>query len=125
MKLFPGGRAWLRFALALSFIGMVVVGFVMYMTVMPLKPFSGALPPLSTEESAISFNLNKHVANIAGVIGERNVIAYEPLQKTAQYIEDALKNQGYEVKSQEYVVQMRKVRNLIAEIHGDARANEI
>jgi len=126
LKLFRSARRiWLRFALTLLFIGIAAASFVLYMTSMPGKSFSGALPPLSTEESAISFNLNKHVANFAGVIGERNVIAYEPLQKTAQYIEDALKNQGYEVKSQEYVVQMRKVRNLIAEIHGDARANEI
>src|SRR5258706_15272149 len=103
------------------FIGLAAGGFVLYMTSMPLKSFSGALPPLSAEESEISSNLNKHVTYLAGTIGERNVIAYQPLQQTAQYIEDALKDQGYEVKSQEYVVQMRKVRNLIAEIHGGAR----
>ena len=60
-----------------------------------------------------------------GEIGERNVIAYRSLQKGAQYIEDTWRSQGYEVTSQEYVVQMRKVRNLIAEIHGGSRANEI
>src|SRR6266702_1294412 len=125
MKLFPGGRAWLRFALALLFIGLAMAGLVLYMTVMPLRSFSDPLSPLSTEEYEIEANLTKNVSYLAGTIGERNVIAYQPLQQTAQYIEDALKNQGYEVKSQEYVVQMRKVRNLIAEIHGDARANEI
>ncbi|HEX7287817.1 MAG TPA: M28 family peptidase [Candidatus Angelobacter sp.] len=56
---------------------------------------------------------------------ERNLIAYQPLLNTAQYIEDKFKGFGYQVISQEYMVQMRKVRNLIVEIPGDARAKEI
>ncbi len=113
------------FSLILLLIGIVVGGLVMSMTSMHSRLFSGALPPVSSEESEISAKLYKHVSYLAGTIGERNVIAYEPLQKTALYIEDALKAQGYAVQSQEYVVQMRKVRNLIAEIPGGARANEI
>jgi Zn-dependent M28 family amino/carboxypeptidase len=111
------------FALILLLIGITVGGSVLYMTSMPLRSFEGALPPPSTYE--IESNLTKHVSYLAGSIGERNVIAYQPLQQAAQYIEDALKHQGYEVQSQDYVVQMRKVRNLIAEIRGGARANEI
>ncbi len=98
---------------------------VFYMTAMPGKSFSGTLPPLTTEETQIKTNLTKHVTAIAGEIGERNVIAYEPLQKTAQYIEDSFKSQGYKVSAQEYTVQMRKVRNLIAEIPGRAKPSEI
>ncbi|HEY2390957.1 MAG TPA: M20/M25/M40 family metallo-hydrolase [Candidatus Angelobacter sp.] len=95
------------------------------MTSMPGKSFSGSLPPLSAEESQISRNLSQHITYLAGEIGERNVIAYQPLQKSAQYIEDFFTSQGYKVSSQEYVVQMRKVRNLIVEIPGSAKANEI
>jgi Zn-dependent M28 family amino/carboxypeptidase len=112
-------------AVILLFIGLVFIAIVLYMTAMPGKSFSGALVPLTTEETEIKTNLIRHVSYLAAEIGERNVIAYEPLQKTAQYIEDNLKKFEYEVKSQEYVVQMRKVRNLIAEIPGRARANEI
>jgi Zn-dependent M28 family amino/carboxypeptidase len=114
-----------RMAVILLFIGLVFIAIVLYMTAMPGKSFSGALVPLTTEETEIKTNLIRHVSYLAAEIGERNVIAYEPLQKTAQYIEDNLKKFEYEVKSQEYVVQMRKVRNLIAEIPGRARANEI
>jgi Zn-dependent M28 family amino/carboxypeptidase len=113
------------FILTILFVCLAVGVVVLYMTRMPGKSFSGPLPPLSAEESQVSKNLNQHITYLAGEIGERNVIAYEPLQKTAQYIEDNFKKLGYEVKSQEYVVQMRKVRNLIAEIHGGARASEI
>jgi Zn-dependent M28 family amino/carboxypeptidase len=96
-----------------------------YMTAMPGKSFAGTLSPLTAEEAQIKTILTKHVTSIAGEIGERNVIAYEPLQKTAQYIEDSFKGQGYKVSAQEYVVQMRKVRNLIAEIPGGSKAGEI
>jgi Zn-dependent M28 family amino/carboxypeptidase len=126
LKPFPGARrALLRFGSILLLSAFAVTGFVLYMTAMPGSSFSGKLQPLSAEEIQIKTNLTRHISYLADDIGERNVIAYEPLQKTAQYIENSLKKFGYEVKSQEYVVQMRKVRNLIAEIHGGARANEI
>ena len=118
-------RLWRRLAGILLFIVLVLIAIISYMTAMPGKSFSGALPPLTAEETELKTNLIRHVSYLAAEIGERNVIAYEPLQKTAQYIEDNFKKFGYEVKSQEYVVQMRKVRNLIAEIPGRARANEI
>ena len=118
-------RLWRRLAGILLFIVLVLIAIISYMTAMPGKSFSGALPPLTAEETELKTNLIRHVSYLAAEIGERNVIAYEPLQKTAQYIEDNFKKFGYEVKSQEYVVQMRKVRNLIAEIPGSARANEI
>jgi Zn-dependent M28 family amino/carboxypeptidase len=118
-------KAWKRLAATVLFVILLLVAFVVYMTAMPGKSFSGALPPLTLEESQIRANLNKHVSHLAGEIGERNVIAYEPLQKTEQYIKDNLTKLGYEVKSQEYVVQMRKVRNLIGEIPGGSRAKEI
>jgi Zn-dependent M28 family amino/carboxypeptidase len=118
-------RMWSHFAATLLLITLAMGGFVLYMTAMPGASFLSALPPLSAEETEIKANLTRYVADVAGEIGERNVIAYTPLQKTAQYIEDHLKKLGYDAKSQEYVVQMRKVRNLIVEIPGGARANEI
>jgi len=109
----------------LLFVALIFIAIILYMTAMPGRSFSGPFPPLTAEETQIKTNLTRHIYHLAGEIGERNVIAYEPLQKTAQYIENNLRDSGYEVKSQEYVVQMRKVRNLIAEIPGSARAKEI
>ena len=98
MKVFPSGRqAWLRFALTWLFVVLLVGGFVMYMTAMPGHSFAGTLPPLSAEETQIRANLTQHVNYLAGTIGERNIIAYDSLLKTAQYIEDDLKKLGYEV----------------------------
>lgn len=123
MKAFS--RLGKRLAVILLFVVVVLIAIVSYMVAMPGKSFSGALPPLTAEEIQIKTNLTRHISYLADDIGERNVIAYEPLQKTAQYIEGNLKKFEYEVKSQEYTVQMRKVRNLIAEIPGGTKANEI
>ena len=123
MKAFS--RLWKRTIVILLFVALVFIATVSYMTAMPGKSFSGTLPPLTAEEIQIKTNLTRHISYLAGEIGERNVIAYGPLQKTAQYIEDNFRKFGYEVKSQEYTVQMRKARNLIAEIPGSTKGNEI
>lgn len=99
--------------------------FLTLMIAMPGKSYSGPLPSLTSEESELEARLKAHVSFLAEKVGERNVIAYQALQNASQYIEDFLKSQGYEIKSQEYMVQMRKVRNLIVEIPGGARASEI
>lgn len=99
--------------------------FLVLMIAMPGKSYSGPLPALSPEESELETRLKAHVSFLAEKIGERNVVAYEALQNASQYIEDFLKGQGYEVKSQEYTTQGKKVRNLVAEIPGGARATEI
>jgi Zn-dependent M28 family amino/carboxypeptidase len=118
-------KVWQYLASIVLLIVFIVLGLVLFMTSMPGRSFYGLLPPLSPDEAELKTNLTKHIAYLAGEIGERNVIAYGPLEKSAQYIEDDFKRLGYEVKSQEYVVQMRKVRNLIAEIPGGPRAKEI
>jgi len=83
------------------------------------------LPPLSPEESESAVNLKQHVSYLAGTIGERNVTTYQALERTRQYIEDFLGREGYKVRSQEYVVQTRKVKNLIVEVPGATWPNEI
>lgn len=112
---------------SLVFLAIILVPliFLVLMIAMPGKSYSGPLPALSPEESELEARLKVHVSFLAEKIGERNVIAYQALQNASQYIEDFLKGQGYEVKSQEYTTQGKKVRNLVAEIPGGSRASEI
>jgi Zn-dependent M28 family amino/carboxypeptidase len=126
MKVFPqGGKAWFKLLATLSILALAVGSFVRFMTAMPGNAYAGSLSPLSQDETEIRANLKKHVSYLAGTIGERNISTYKALQDTAQYIEDALKAQGYQVESQEYATETKKVRNLIAEIHGGDKASEI
>ena len=125
MRFFPSRRGWIRLGLILLVLGVIVTGSVAYMIVMPGRSFSGSLPRLSAEETQTSANLRRHVNYLAGTIGERNMITYPSLLKAAQYIEDTFKGFGYQVHSQEYGVEGRKVRNLIGEIPGSTRPGEI
>jgi Zn-dependent M28 family amino/carboxypeptidase len=111
----------LRWAL----IALALTSAVAFMVEMPGKSYRGPLQPLTSQEEELSANLKKHVLSMAGAIGERNLIHYMALQDTSRYIESFLKDQGYKVDSQEYIVENAKVRNLIAEIPGGTRANEV
>lgn len=117
--------SWRGFALRWTVILVLLVLFVAFMTVMPGKSYKSALPALTADESEIKANLQRHVSTLAGETGPRNTIQFNALVKASQYIEDSLKAMGYTVSSQEYSVDGRNVRNLIAEIHGAARASEI
>src|SRR5215471_17113943 len=108
-------------SLLLAFIAAVAVSWIVFMTAMPGRSYRRTSPPLSPQELESAANLKKHVVYLADTIGERNVIAYQALESTRQYIEDFLSREGYQVRSQEYVVQMTKVRNLIVEIPGSTR----
>src|SRR5215831_11629735 len=116
------GRGFLLLAVLFVVIAVSVIAF---MTTMPGRSFRGSLPPLSPEESESAVNLKQHVSYLAGTIGERNVTTYQALERTRQYIEDFLGREGYKVRSQEYVVQTRKVKNLIVEVPGATWPNEI
>lgn len=120
------GRWSLRgFALRWIVILLLLVLFVAFMTVMPGRSYRSPLPALTADEAQIKSNLQKHVSMLAGEIGPRNTIQFNALVKASQYIEDSLKALGYTLSSQDYDVDGRNVRNLIAEIRGGPRASEI
>ena len=121
----PRRWSWRAVALRWTVIVALLVFFVAFMIEMPGKSYRGPLPALSSDEAKIKANLQKHVSMLAGEIGPRNTIQFEALEKTSEYLEDSFKHLGYTVSSQEYTVDGKNVRNLIAEIRGGARASEI
>jgi Zn-dependent M28 family amino/carboxypeptidase len=106
-------------------IALASASFAAFMMEMPGRSYQGMLPQLSPQELDSSKNLKRDISFLAGAIGDRNTVHYKALQDTAQFIEDAMKSQGYKVDSQEYVVDGRRVRNLVAEIKGGLRSTEI
>ncbi len=126
MRLAPQGRrAWRGLVLRWALIALVLASGVAFMVEMPGKSYRGPLQPLTSQEEELNVNLKNHILSLAGTIGERNLIHYKSLQNTRQYIETFLEGQGYKVDSQEYLVENAKVRNLIAEIRGGAKADEV
>ena len=96
-----------------------------YMTHMPGSSHARPLLPLSGADTELRDCLEKHVAVLAGEIGERNLWRYEALTASADYIEKAFQAIGYRVVSQNYVVHGKTVRNLEAALPGTSPSGEI
>jgi hypothetical protein len=124
MELFPRDRrGWLR--AGLSWTVFALLGFLggAYAMLMPGRSFSGPLPPLSPEEAEIQRRLERHVRTLAGEIGERSASRPGSLESAARYLEQELRGLGHAVETQE--VEGPAVRNLVAELRGRQRADEI
>jgi len=95
------------------------------MTGMPGSSWSGPLPPLTGREQLIHDNLKRHVAELAGRIGERNVWRPEALADAAGYIRKTLEDAGYAVSVQPFASRGMTVNNLEAVLPGHTAADEI
>lgn len=72
-------------------------------------------------------DLEKYVSVLAGDIGERNLGNYKKLRAAAFWIESSLgpSNMGYQVDRQKFEVEGEEVWNVVAELPGLERADEI
>ena len=87
----PGGRGKrLASAVGWGVVLLVILAGIRFMTGMPGSSWSGPLPPLTGEQQRIHDNLRRHVAELAGRIGERNVWRPEAMAAAAAYIRTTL-----------------------------------
>jgi Zn-dependent M28 family amino/carboxypeptidase len=87
-----------------------------------------AAPPVASataDPAAREARLRRHVQELAGRIGERNLWHLARLEQAATYIESELSAAGCAVRAQEYVVQKQAARNIVAEVAGRDLAEEI
>lgn len=124
-KMRKRGRTFVFWITLVALVVAMPAALIALMTVMPGKSYAGPLPDLSVEQTETSRRLREHVGHLAGTIGERNVIAYQNLENAQRYVKNAWETQDYSVRSQNYTVQMRTVQNLVAEIAGSVRRDEI
>ncbi len=92
---------------------------------MPGTSHQGPLPPLTDEQARVQDRLEKDLARLAGEIGERNTRHPVAYAEAMRFIEGRLAAVGYEVGRQTYEVKGRSWSNLIAEIRGTGKAEEI
>ncbi len=92
---------------------------------MPKSSYSGPFLPLSEDEKITQRQLNKHIGVLAKEIGERNFWHYLELTASANYIDEAFKDSGYEVDRQEFKIDGVTVANLVAELRGTSLPDEI
>jgi hypothetical protein len=118
---------YLLSALAVALIACVAGGYgiLHYLTHSPGTPHSGALPPLTAEESALASLLKRHIETIAA--HEHNIAHYDELQKVARYLETTLESYGYTVNRWNFFVDDKSVRNIdvVIEPPSDAASPEV
>jgi hypothetical protein len=118
-------EALLRWSVA-GLLATVLLGAgIAFMTYMPSRSHSGALPPLTPEAILLRTRLQGHVKVLAGDIGERHLWRHDALESAARYIEASWTGMGHAVASQRYVAYGKPVRNLEVALPGSAQPPEI
>ncbi len=92
---------------------------------MPGQSYRGSLPSLTAKERKTAANIKRHVAKLAGEIGERNMFHYESLQQAAKYIETIWRSLDLQVRKHWYFIGGKEVCNLEIELPGRKKTNEI
>jgi hypothetical protein len=100
-----------------------IAALLWYMVATPGRSWASALPPLSDEDRALRERLRIHVGTIASQ--EHNVWTRDRLEAAATHLEMSLGEAGYEVQREEYRSGGAIVRNVLAELKGAARGDEI
>ncbi len=110
-------------------ISSILIAFMVIGCVYQLKPSKMDLEPMDLgtleESDKLKTELKDYVYTLANDIGERNIYHFAQLEQTAQFIEDQLKTWNYVVSSQNYPIQDKTFRNIIAEKKGLKDADQI
>jgi Zn-dependent M28 family amino/carboxypeptidase len=115
----------LGWIIRLAIIPLVILAGIWFVTGMPGSTWSGPLPPLTDKEQLIHDNLKRHVEELAGRIGERNVWRPEAMAAAAGYLRTTLEDTGYVVNVQPIASRGQTVNNIEAILPGHGAAEEI
>ncbi|HYE63380.1 MAG TPA: M28 family peptidase [Phycisphaerales bacterium] len=92
---------------------------------MPGDSFKGPLPAITPVQLSLAEEMRRDVQVLAGRIGERNVFQPHKLAAAEDYIAAQLAKAGYRVEWQTFPVNGVACSNLIAELRGTTRPDEI
>ena len=115
----------LAWTVRLAVVPLVILVGIWFVTGMPGSTWTGPLPPLADKEQLIHDNLKRHVAALAGSIGERNVWRPEAMAAAAGYIQERFEDAGYTVNVQPFTSRGLTVNNIEAVLPGQGAADEI
>jgi Zn-dependent M28 family amino/carboxypeptidase len=73
----------------------------------------------------LSANLTRHVDCLAGLIGPRPLAKFASFKAATTYVERELTNAGHKVSRETYTIGDQDVSNIVAEIPGNRKKNEI
>src|SRR5262249_5931613 len=114
---------WLFGAALVIVIALMTAWWVMIR--MPGQSFHGPLPALDDPQTKLRDELYRDVEVLSLRIGERNARRYDALVNAARYVEEQLTAAGYQVERQDFTARELVCTNLIVEIPGTSKADEI
>lgn len=108
-------------------LSIATIGFIAWLLMiwMPGKSYVGALPSLSPRQAELRNALRQDVEMLATTIGPRNVQHPKALRQAQQFLLQELEQMGYVVERQIYQATGQTFENLIVEVPGNARSQEI
>lgn len=104
---------------------LVFILMLFYMTKMPLKSYQGSFAPLTSQELQIKTELEQHITHLAQHIGPRHLKKPHALNEAATYLKNELQAYGHKVVIHDYVLENIKCENIIVEIKGNEKPEEI
>jgi hypothetical protein len=115
------------FKLSVLMISLAMMCFIAWqlMIWMPGKTFTGALPLLSPPQAELRDALRRDVELLATTIGPRNVQHMAKLNQAKQLLLQELEDMGYDVERQTYKAVGQTFENLIVEVPGQSRPQDI
>jgi Zn-dependent M28 family amino/carboxypeptidase len=109
----PVRMSWITWAAILILLPIAAIAFgAWYALAVPGTAHEGPLPDPTAEERNIATRLRTHVMAVASE--PHNIKHYAALERSAQYIERSLEEQGYPIQRQIFTVAGRLVRNIEA-----------
>jgi hypothetical protein len=112
-------------SICILFIIIAALGAMLYFAIhMPGKSFTGVPPKLNEEQRLLAKNLSNHVWYLADEIGERHHELPVEMGAAVSYIENNLKQAGYNPYFQIFGEE-QQFSNIIAEIYGIGSTDEI
>jgi hypothetical protein len=91
---------------------------VVWFAAMPLRSYSGALPPLTANEEQIRDDLAGYVNQLSTTIGERNMDHPESLSAATDYLLHTLGQEGFALSTYQYPVKGKFVKNIEVRVNG-------
>lgn len=102
----------------------VIVGVLLFFMIpMPGTSFQGKVPPLDAVAMKLQQQLETHINQLAS--SQRNLQDQKHLTAAKNYIIDTLTQYGYQVDVQSYQIETDEFANLVVNITGQTKPNEI